>query len=48
MKPDPDTKLLTDPERAPTPELLESEFGKLYPLYTELTGMLESMILALA
>jgi hypothetical protein len=42
MKPDPDTKLLTDPERAPTPELLESEFGKLYPLYTELTDMLES------
>ena len=42
MKPDPDTKLLQDPERVPTPEILKAEFGKLYPLYTELVDTLES------
>ena len=42
MRPDSTTQLLKDPKRTPTPELLESEFGKLYSLYTELIGILGS------
>jgi len=42
MKPDPESQLLKDPERVPTPETLKVELGKLYPLYTQLTDTLES------
>ena len=42
MKPDPDTQLLKNPDKTPTPEVLEAELGELYPLYSELLGMLES------
>lgn len=40
-KPDPADQLLRDPERTPTREYFESEFGSLYPLYTELIDALE-------
>ena len=42
MKPDPATRLLKDPGKAPTPGHLETEFGKLYSLYSELLDMLDS------
>ena len=42
MKPDPDTQLLKNPGLAPTPDVLEVEFGQLYSLYTELIELLES------
>ena len=38
---DPVTPLLQDPERVPTSENLEDEFGPLYPLYLELVNTLE-------
>ncbi|MGD9264270.1 MAG: DUF3788 family protein [Lysobacterales bacterium] len=48
MKPDPESQLLKDPDLAPTPEVLESKFGSLYPLYVELINLLESDDLGLA
>lgn len=42
MKPDPATQLRKDPDQAPTPGFILTEFGSLYPLYAGMLSLLES------